>query len=435
MIKTVAEFLRKLMEQEAKRLDSYEIKHAPTIGDMYEGLSKDLLGRAIPHELNLQIVSGFITDGAGGLSGQIDCMLVRGSGEQIPYTDTYKWHVRDVIAVFEIKKSLYRSELVDAFKHLLEVRELEHSYMQAARDGGGEYDIRVAERAFAETTGIVAPPHEESKQLELTQFILYHTLLMEQICAVRVVIGYNGYKSEYSFRESLITHMTDSLAEFPDGVQGFGPGSFPQLIISGDYSMCKANGQPFSAKLHEGEWPFYLSSAANPLELLLEFIWTRLNIQYEIGGMWGDDMTRPALHPFLLAWGAERDGRRGWYYRYIKTSEAKLAATNEPVKWTPAYLTATQFAVIAALCAGSDVSLEDSNLASSLEEEGMDAHQFASELARTGLVAIDGNWFELTTERCQAIILPTGEMIAGENNTGRVTRWFERYLEERKADT
>lgn len=104
MIRTVADFLAQLMEAEVARLDQVHIEHGPTVGDMYEGLSADLLRRAVPKQLELQIVAGFITDGLGNRSGQVDCMLVRGSGEPIPYTNAFVWPVNDVIAVFEIKK-------------------------------------------------------------------------------------------------------------------------------------------------------------------------------------------------------------------------------------------------------------------------------------------------------------------------------------------
>ncbi len=43
MIKNVAEMLKGFMKEETAKLNAYELKHGPTIGDMYEGLSADLL--------------------------------------------------------------------------------------------------------------------------------------------------------------------------------------------------------------------------------------------------------------------------------------------------------------------------------------------------------------------------------------------------------
>jgi hypothetical protein len=42
-----------------------------------------------------------------------------------------------------------------------------------------------------------------------------------------------------------------------------------------------------------------------------------------------------------------------------------------------------------------------------------------------------GNQMELITDRCQPAILPDGRFAAGEDNTGRMTRWIARYVEER----
>jgi len=50
---------------------------------MYEGLTRDILDRAIPASLDLRIVDGFVElDGA--LSPQIDAMLVTGGGRELP---------------------------------------------------------------------------------------------------------------------------------------------------------------------------------------------------------------------------------------------------------------------------------------------------------------------------------------------------------------
>jgi len=121
MIKELSELLTKLISEEKKHLDEYELKHAPTIGSMYEGLTADVLRKTIPLEINLNVVSGFVTDDSGMMSNQIDCMIVKGNGENIPYTDKYKWHIKDVIAVFEVKKSLYTKEFDESYNNLKSV--------------------------------------------------------------------------------------------------------------------------------------------------------------------------------------------------------------------------------------------------------------------------------------------------------------------------
>lgn len=118
MIRNMADLLRTFIEQESAQLATFNVSHGPTIGDMYEGLSAEVLNRAVPTNLDLQVVNGFTVDTAGIQSGQMDCMLVRGSGEQIPFTSSYRWPIRDVLAVFEVKKTLGYEDLKDAFVHL-----------------------------------------------------------------------------------------------------------------------------------------------------------------------------------------------------------------------------------------------------------------------------------------------------------------------------
>lgn len=43
MIRSVAELLKPFVDEERKKLDAYALTHGPTIGAMYEGLTKELL--------------------------------------------------------------------------------------------------------------------------------------------------------------------------------------------------------------------------------------------------------------------------------------------------------------------------------------------------------------------------------------------------------
>lgn len=78
MIRTVADLLTEILATELPKLDASEVVHAPTIGDMYEGLSGHLLERALPQDLGLRVITGFVRGPDGTLSGQIDRMLVTG---------------------------------------------------------------------------------------------------------------------------------------------------------------------------------------------------------------------------------------------------------------------------------------------------------------------------------------------------------------------
>jgi hypothetical protein len=423
MIRTVAELLSKIVQQELPLLDASEIKHAPTIGDMYEGLSADFLGRAIPEGLGLQIVTGFATDGVGNLSGQLDCMLVRGEGNQVPYTDSFVWHVKDIIAVIEVKKTLHSADMSDALEQLKSVRALERNYRKiaAAESSGETVNIEPARRAFAETTRRIAPRYEELNDLPIGDQMIFHTLVIEQTSIIRIVLGLHGFRSELAFRNALVDLLQANI-----GVNGFGPGGFPQLIISGNYSLAKANGRPYSVPLVNGAWPFYFSTPVNPLLLLLEFIWTRLDELFYMPDLWGEDLDLEVPRALLLATFAQDGDRRGWNMQFLKPSKEVLSSVPTEEPWGPAFVTFEEFVVLQRLCAGKSVSMDDADFLAWLRKREIQPEALRDGLLQTGLVATHGQELQLVTRECQCFILPTGEFVAAENNTGRLTRWIAR---------
>jgi hypothetical protein len=290
----------------------------------------------------------------------------------------------------------------------------------------GKVDIRSARRAFAETTRLVAPAYDNLDSLSLNRQLIFHTLVSEQLSPVGIVIGYHGYATEKAFRDSLLTHLEEQL-----NTAGYGPGSFPQSMISGRFSLGKANGQPYSARMHGEWWPFYFSSRVNPVLLLLEYVWTRLDLEFHIGGFWGEDLTLEKMSPFLLARGVEVGGRTGWRQEWVDLEEHELAATDELEPWNPEFLPTEEFVIIQRLCDGHRVFFDDADLLRYLAEQRVGPEELKARLLDTGLVAMAGNQMELITDRCQPAILPDGRFAAGEDNTGRMTRWIARYVEER----
>src|SRR5690606_26598097 len=122
MINTVADLLNEFSHKEQELLKTYDIiKHPGIIGDMYEGLTKEILDKSIFEGLGLKVRAGKITSSKKELSGEIDCMLVVGDGQKIPYTDKYIYDSSKVIAVIQVKKNLYTKDIQDSFKNLKSV--------------------------------------------------------------------------------------------------------------------------------------------------------------------------------------------------------------------------------------------------------------------------------------------------------------------------
>ena len=426
MIKTVAELLRTFANEERQKLDTYKMAHAPTIGAMYEGLSRSILQRALPESLNLKVVEGFVVFGKE-ISGQIDCMLVSGEGERIPHTDKFKWPIEKVIVVFEIKKTLTSNDLTDSYFHLREVDKLYASYIQSGQARDVLVSLQIPRRIFAQISGVIPPPHSKVEQLSFELEMIYHTLVMEFLSPVRIVVGHHGWKQEVTLRE----HIYGLLEKRKDTPQGLGVGSFPQLIVGGSFSLVKANGFPYVTKLMDGMWPFLLSSRANPILLLIELIWTRLDYMFGLENLYSNDHDEEQLNPCLLAKAVRKEELCGWEYQYNVVSEKTLASRGEFVAWEPARLSDAQASVFHFLCAGRDVVTTDHDFLELASQDAQTVEEFVLSILETGLVAKDGNRLVLTTMQCDMVVTPEG-IFAAENNAGQLTAWVNRAMNRHK---
>ena len=418
MIKNISGLLNGIMQEEKKKLNKYSLKHPPTIGKMYEGLTSDILERAIPESLGLRWIHGIIHDGQGNMSGEIDCMLVKGEGERIPYTDSYKWNVADVIAVVEVKKNLYSNDLKDAFTHLKEVLDAFGSFVQNDKSNP-VFNIEPARKAFAQTTKISPPSHADVKSLGYEKEHLYHTFVTEQLAPIRIVLGYNGFVNEHSLRNALIEIIKNK-------TDRKGVSSFPQLIICRENSLIKMNGFPYSAPMRSDFWDFYASSSTNPILLILELIWTRISHEINIEKLWGEDLELETFSYFLSGKVLKKEDVYGWVYNYHELSKEELEKRKKVEEWEPTIVSQNQYIIFMQLCNGETVSTSDTELKSFIEEEGDDFDTFIHSLLSTGLVALNKDKLDLTTSECQCVILPDGRFAVAENNTGRFDRWIRK---------
>jgi hypothetical protein len=265
----------------------------------------------------------------------------------------------------------------------------------------------------------VAPQYKDLGDLPVEEQMIFHTLVIEQVSIIRIVLGLHGFKGELEFRKALVGLLGANV-----GVKGFSPGGFPQLIISGSYSLAKTNGLPYSAPLVNGEWPFYFSTPVNPLLLLLEFVWTRLDQLFNMPELWGEDLDLEVPRALLFAKG----DRHGWYMRFIDPSEGELTSVPTIKPWSPAFVTLDESVILQRLCAGANVRMDDTKLLNWLQERGIKPEVLRDNLLETGLVAIHDQELQLITRNCLCAVLPSGEYVAAENSTGRLTRWIVKQM-------
>ena len=350
---------------------------------------------------------------------QIDCILHEGKGEPIPYTDKVKVPVKSVLAVFEIKKTLYSSEVQEGIDQLKSVADCMAEEFQ--QGGRGTIDVSPALRAFAQMTGVVAPDRSSLHSLPAFQQMLYHALICEHVEPLRIIFGYHGFAGERTFRTGFRKLLEGLL-----NTHGYGPRGLPHLITSGRYSLIKLNGQPYVLPHSPETWAFYGSSSQGYGVFLLELLWTRIARRYNIEGLFGQDLTLEPINLFLLANLVKQGTQTGWNYQYISLSAKELSYRAEPLDWEPVYLNLPQFVVMNALCHGP-VSTADGELRSYIETNRYDFEEFLDSMTSTGLVARESENLVLITDKCGCLIHPDFGYLAAENNTGQLTRWLKEH--------
>lgn len=419
-INTIAELINGFVAMEKEILNRQDIRHPTTIGDMFEGLTAEVLDRSIFNGLNLKIVkNSFIY----GCETEFDVLLVEGEGKSIPYTNRFQYKPEQVIVVIQVKKNLYSKDIESGYDNLKFII----NYYENVKPE--EFILRLFRDSFR---SIVKKDVSAKKNGELSkrEDFLFDILKLEALLPVRVVWGYNGFSNEYNFRNSFHKYLSQNVSIGIDNKKhGFGPLNFPNLIISDKFSMFKTNGMPFIASVQEDEWwPLYATSSVNPVYYFLELIWTRLSYKFPkvSTDIFGDDLHMEPASKFLDCRRIELNQIEGWQYKYIEISNKQLKANTEFSEWNPVELDEIQYAIISKLCNEGEIELnEDKELREFvLENDYMSLDDFVLKLKNTGLVYTENNKLKLLTDQCQCTILPNGTLVAGENKSGRFTRWI-----------
>ena len=121
MISTISDLLEKFKEYALLKIehDDNDINHTVAIGDNFEGLTAELLNKAIFKNLNLKMVQrSFVYNDRGIMSRELDCILVVGDGQKMSFANRYKYHIKDVIVVIQVKKNLYANDIDDSHHNL-----------------------------------------------------------------------------------------------------------------------------------------------------------------------------------------------------------------------------------------------------------------------------------------------------------------------------
>jgi hypothetical protein len=201
----------------------------------------------------------------------------------------------------------------------------------------------------------------------------------------------------------------------------------PSLMICEDSCIIKANGMPFGSPMSNGWWDLLVSAKGNPVYYFLEVIWTRLHYMFGITAeIFGEDLELDQVHPFLSCRLRSTELMTGWEYHYNELSHKQLLANPlEKKEWEPAFLDVAQYLVMQELCREGIVKYAgEADFEAQASEAGYTSDSFIKSLIDTGLVYADGVSLHLLTDKCLCGISVEGKYFAGDDRTGRVTRWM-----------
>ena len=423
LIGDIAELLSALSRAEATKLAKNDITHAPTIGAMYEGLTRDVLARAVPPGVGLQVVDGVVVDGKGNRSGQIDGMLVRGEGTPVPYTGQFEWHVKDVLAVFEVKKTLTAANLADAYDQMAGVMARFNAWYNDALFT--LQDFAPSLHTYAGITGQIAPSSDRWEKMDRNLGNILYTLRAEQFAPLRIVLGYGGYKTESGLRGAFLDYL-----ETKQRVGGYAPLDMPNLIVGEGASLLKLCGFPYWApRSPAGDWTFLASSRINPIRLMLELIWTKISLSHDVAQLFGEDLHVEVL-PALLSGEIVQDPNGadawGWGYKAIDPSKPQLDKVELTEEWQPQEVDAFTFQLLTECSLGA-IELDDADTQMEFASAGTVEVEVVSTLVGTRLVALDGRRLVMIARELM-LVTYGGRYLAAENNTGRFSRWLAKNI-------
>ena len=419
MIETVSELLAALKAKGMDKIEPFEkIPHAPTIGMMYEGLTKQIMEKAIFQSLNLSVVSGFIENNIGDRSRQIDCMIVMGEGTRIPNTTEFIYPFHQVIMVIEVKKNLFTSELDDAYNKLEKVYEIGNPLDNPEI----KMNLNMVQEAFATISKTPLP--EDIQTLDLPKQMLYHTLVVENYLPLRVVFGYGGFSSEKSLRDKFCDYMCKSTGKKNRIDKIFGMTRIPNLIICGENSLVKTNGMPYAAfpqllnnhkkkqqhknkqganagLIAEDEYCWLASYRCKPLLVLLEVLWCRLSWQFNLQPYSFDDYFRMEnLAPLFLV----RFKKSNCYYRFFKYTDMALAKLDNSNALQAAAVSATENALLLELAEKGYIII-DRDLKRFVEGKGENLEDILSHLTNERLIYVKDNIIKLLTDTPRCLVI------------------------------
>ncbi len=425
MLNTIADLLEALLKKEKDSLSKQNITHPGIIGDMYEGLTKEILNRAIFKGLNLSVRDGFVRGENGTLSKQIDCMIVEGDGELIPRTNHYIYDFENVIAIVEVKKNLFSDEISSAYANLVSFSE----QFTPSEKMNIQFDDLI--QPFQEITKKEFPhTKEELNKLDSISQIIYHHLVIMYAMPLRIIFGYYGFKTEKGLRDGYYKYLTEHLREYH-----YGPNSMPDLIICDNANIIKINQQPLQIQtLSNDFFTLFATSTKNPIYYLLMMLWYKIQFRYNLSpDMWDfDSYSIEQLKNYILTKLVKNPNSDyppfGWAYNYVPMTDKELSNMPEPEDWKPFSISKEAF--IVAMNFNNTDKIDDITKIG-IPPEKIDT--ILNELLQTKLFILDGKKLICNAKALQLFMIGKHNYIC-DNNDGDFYIWLNKQNLGKKSE-
>lgn len=390
-IKNISDLLDKILKKNILQAKEYHesdgTRHPTLLGDIYEGITSNLLEKTLFEHLDLKVVSGQVRLHNGQLSNQMDCMIVKKTGRKIPFTDKFECEIDDVIAVIEVKKTLYKDELEDS---LLKMQKITEGFdVEKTKNGLIEEEIY---RGYEVLTGRTLDDIDfyTGKNIDKSNFtsVLVNSLILDYLTPLRIVFGFNGYTNEKSLRDGFVNILTNN-----SNIK-MGPRMLPNLIICKESCLIKTNGIPYGLRTEKetnNKFNGLASYSSNPILVLLEILWSKLcNVFPEQlnSNIFGFETKYENIVPLLMYSFEQYEGKYGFAGEILnlKDIQRKTLRSNGNLKNERVNISIVAHVVFMMLSSGKNVSILDKEFRKYCAKEKTSLIELKKELLDTGYI-------------------------------------------------
>ena len=235
-------------------------------GSVFEGVTQ-YVSELICSEVDqgFSVVSGQIAIGDFVIPGQVDRMIVHGEGREIGVrSGIYQYDISQVIAIFESKKTLNRSSLLEAINQLGQIRQYGFYLKDYYTKNGLPLDVQEYSK-FIFGNGV-------KKDTEFNILKLNESFLIEKYLPISIVYGHNGFNRLSTFASAYHDIVFGHKSNFGSHW------NLPTLTISGNDVITKGGLYPFFHYNDVDRCIIHAVVENWAFEALVSSLWKKINI-------------------------------------------------------------------------------------------------------------------------------------------------------------